>query len=86
MSCGPTPSVSPTIRNAGSGDAPGHIHDRKPVVVPPMHDDWLDPTLTDPDGVRDMLDAVPEPRLQPYEVSTAVNNIRNNTAALLHPV
>jgi len=28
------------------------------------------PTLTDSERVREPLDSVPEPRLQPYEVST----------------
>ncbi len=70
-----------------ASDALGHIHDRSPVVLPPaMRDDWLDSTQTEPERVRELLDSVPEPRLQPYEVSRAVNNVRNNTAALLRPV
>ncbi|WP_255410487.1 hypothetical protein [Amycolatopsis sp. CA-126428] len=39
-----------------------------------------------PDDVRDLLARVPEPRLQPYEVSTAVKNPRNNGPELVDPV
>jgi len=51
-----------------------------------MQDVWLDPTFTDRARVRELLESVPEPRLQPYEVSTAVNSVRNNSAELLRPV
>ncbi|WP_432514523.1 SOS response-associated peptidase [Kineococcus sp. SYSU DK001] len=76
-----------TILTTRASDALGHIHDRAPVVVPPdMRDDWLDPTLTDLDLVRQVLDAVPEPRLETHEVSTAVNSPRNDSPDLLTPV
>lgn len=78
---------SVTILTTTASDTLGHIHDRSPVIVPAgMYDDWLDPSFTDPDRVRQLLAAVPEPRLQPYEVSTAVNSVRNNTPELLRPV
>lgn len=76
-----------TILTTRAGDALGHIHDRTPVIVPPdVRDDWLDPTLTDLDLVRQVLDALPEPRLATHEVSTAVNSPRNDTPELLTPV
>jgi len=76
-----------TVLTTTASDALGHIHDRSPVVIPPaLQDAWLDPTLTDSERVRELLDSVPEPRLQPYEVSTAVNSVRNNSAELLSPV
>ena len=56
------------------------------MIPPALQDAWLDPTLTDSERVRELLDAVPEPRLQPYEVSTAVNSVRHNSAELLNPV
>jgi putative SOS response-associated peptidase YedK len=68
-------------------DALGHIHDRSPVVVPPgQRDDWLDPALIDLDRVRALLAAVPEPRFDAYEVSTAVNDHRNNGPELITAV
>jgi len=76
-----------TILTTAATDALGHIHDRTPVIVPPdMRDDWLDPQLTDLDLVRQVLDAIPEPRLANHEVSTAVNSPRNNSPELLAPV
>lgn len=76
-----------TILTTRAGDALGHIHDRTPVIVPPdMRDDWLDPTLTDLELVRQVLDALPEPRLDTHEVSTAVNSPRNDSPDLLTPV
>jgi putative SOS response-associated peptidase YedK len=76
-----------TILTTTAPDALGHIHDRSPVVVPPcLRDDWLDPALTDLDRVRALLAAVPEPRFDAYEVSTAVNDHRNNGPGLVTAV
>jgi putative SOS response-associated peptidase YedK len=76
-----------TILTTRAPDALGHIHDRSPVVVPPdLRADWLDPDLTDHGSVRDLLAAIPQPRFEAYEVSTAVNNHRNNEPDLVRPV
>ncbi|MBY6368086.1 SOS response-associated peptidase [Rhodococcoides corynebacterioides] len=78
---------STTVLTTTATDALGHIHDRSPVVVPDAQwADWLDPELTDLGGVADLLASLPEPHLTPYEVSTAVNNVRNNGPELLAPV
>jgi putative SOS response-associated peptidase YedK len=75
-----------TILTTTAHDAAGHIHDRSPVLIPPqMRDQWLDPDLTDPGDIRDLLSQVPEPVLQPYEVSTRVNNPQNNGPELVEP-
>ena len=64
----------------------GHIHDRSPLVVPPEnYDAWLDPEFDEADEVRSLLlpatlDSVAE------EVSTEVNNVRNNGEHLITPV
>jgi putative SOS response-associated peptidase YedK len=56
------------------------------VVVPDdLVDAWLDPELTDPDRVRDLLAAMPEPRLVPHVVSRAVNSANNNGPELRLP-
>jgi putative SOS response-associated peptidase YedK len=73
-----------TILTCTTQDALGHIHDRSPVVVPPdMRSAWLDPALTDPATVRDLLAAVPSPMLETYEVSTEVNSPRNDGPQLI---
>lgn len=78
---------SVTVLTTPATDALGHIHDRSPVVLPPdLRASWLDPTVTDLGTVQDMLAAIPEPRLAPYEVSTAVNSVKNNSPELLTPV
>ncbi|MFI8565669.1 SOS response-associated peptidase [Rhodococcus sp. NPDC078407] len=78
---------SVTVLTSPAADALGHIHDRSPVVLPPdLRSSWLDPTVTDLGAVQEMLAAIPEPRLEPYEVSTAVNSVKNNSPELLIPV
>ncbi len=75
-----------TVLTTTAPDALGHIHERSPVLLTPeLAGDWLDPSLTDPDRVRELLAAVPEPALEPTEVSTAVNNVRNNGPQLVRP-
>lgn len=76
-----------TVLTTDAPDALGHIHPRSPVLLTPeLAADWLDPALTDPARVRELLAAVPEPRLEPTEVSTAVNNVRHNGPELVRPV
>lgn len=68
-------------------DATGHIHDRSPVILPASFwEHWLDPSITDRDEVQAMVNSIPEPHLQPYQVSTAVNNVENDRPELLNPV
>src|SRR5581483_3589614 len=76
-----------TIVTTTTHDALGHVHDRSPVVVPnDMRDAWLDPSLTDLDTVHDLLASIPPADLEAYEVSTAVNSVRNNGPELVTPV
>jgi hypothetical protein len=76
-----------TILTTTASDALGHVHDRTPVLLSPeLRDDWLDPANTDLVDVRSLLEAVPEPRLQLYAVSTAVNSPKNNGPELLERV
>lgn len=76
-----------TIITRAATDRLNHIHDRSPVVVPAnLHDDWLDCTHDDPTHARHLLDAMPPTSLEPYPVSTTVNNVRNNGPDLIEPV
>jgi putative SOS response-associated peptidase YedK len=62
------------------------IHDRMPVVIDPGHwQQWLDPELTDPDGVRALLQPHEPGRFVTLPVSTRVNSVRNNGPELLEP-
>jgi putative SOS response-associated peptidase YedK len=76
-----------TILTCTTQDVLGHVHDRSPVVVPTdLRSAWLDPALTDPTSVRDLLASVPPPVLDTYEVSTEVNSARNDGPQLIEPV
>jgi putative SOS response-associated peptidase YedK len=77
-----------TVLTRPAPDALGHVHDRSPLVIPPgeSRDHWLDPALTDPARVRELIAAIPDPAFEPYEVSTAVNSPRNNGPELIKPV
>jgi len=76
-----------TVLTRPATDAAGQIHDRSPVLLPATFiDPWLDPTLTDRDDVDALLNSIPEPHLETYEVGTAVNSPRNNGPELLRPV
>ena len=76
-----------TIITRPATDALGHIHDRCPVLLPAdLWDGWLDPRVTAPDEVGAMLVHVPEPHLEPREVSRAVGNVANDGPELVLPV
>ncbi len=76
-----------TVLTTTAPDTLGHIHERSPVLLTPdLAADWLAPSLTDPDRVRELLAAVPEPLLEPRQVSTAVNNVANDGPELVRPV
>jgi putative SOS response-associated peptidase YedK len=76
-----------TILTCTTQDALGHIHDRSPVIVPPdLQSAWLDPKLTDPETVRELVAAMPPPVLQAYQVSTEVNSPKNNGPHLIERI
>jgi aryl-alcohol dehydrogenase-like predicted oxidoreductase len=76
-----------TIITQTAPDAVGHIHDRSPVLIPTdLRSDWLNPSLVEPEQVKELLAAIPEPLLTPREVSRAVNSVRNNGPELVEPV
>jgi len=60
------------------------IHDRMPVIVPP-HDyaRWLDASVTD---VADLFEGASDGALHAHPVSTRVNAVRNDDAALIEAV
>jgi putative SOS response-associated peptidase YedK len=79
--------VTCTVITQQAPDLLGEIHDRNPVVVPPeLRDRWLDSSVRDLDAVQRLLDAIPQARLEPYVVSSEVNNVRHNGPQLIDPV
>ncbi len=76
-----------TIITQQATDLLGEIHDRNPVLVPPeLQAAWLDCSSDDPATARKILDQIPEARLEPYVVSPAVGNVRNDGPELIQPV
>ena len=76
-----------TIITTQATDALGHIHDRMPMtVLPGDWDAWLDPRLTDAEGVRPLLHAPHGAEVETYAVVPLVNNVRNDGPELLQPL
>jgi len=68
-------------------DAVGLIHDRMPLMVErDRWVEWLDPTRSEPDELRELLVPAAPGLLDAYPVSTAVNNVRNNGPELVEPL
>ncbi len=81
--------VTMTIVTGGAptdDPALAEIHDRQPVILDRARwDAWLDPHLTDPDRVMDLLRR-PTPPLVATPVSTQVNAVGNDGPQLIEPV
>lgn len=76
-----------TIITRPASDTLGHLHDRCPVLVPPdLQESWLDCSADDPLIAQRLLETMPEPHLEPREVSKAVGNVKNNGPELIEPV
>lgn len=70
--------VSCTILTKAPNDFMKNIHDRMPVILPQDDEDrWIDPQQRDPDEMRDFLLGLPDEDLTADEVSTFVNNPKN---------
>jgi putative SOS response-associated peptidase YedK len=76
-----------TIITQQAHDLLGEIHDRNPVVVPPgLRAAWLDCSSDDAGVAASLLERIPEAQLEPYVVSAAVGNVKNNGPELIEPV
>lgn len=76
-----------TVLTTTASDTLGQIHDRSPVIVPAdLLDDWLNPALEEPDAIRGLLAAMPEPHLVPRPVGKAVGDVRNDGPELIEEV
>jgi len=68
-------------------DALAQIHDRMPVIVKPTdYERWLDPKVTDPASLSDILAPYPAEEMTAYPVSKRVNSPRNNDPDLMNPI
>jgi len=79
--------LSCSVITTTATDAAGHIHDRMPMVIgPSAWSSWLDPSLTDPDAARELLQVAEADQLEAYAVSTLVNSVRNTGSELVAPI
>ena len=76
-----------TIITTAANELLARIHDRMPAVLSPQDWDlWLDRSVTDPAAVRHLLVPADPRQFDLYEVSNAVNSVRNNSGELVAPV
>lgn len=76
-----------TVITTAAEDSLGRIHDRMPLMVDRAGwAQWLDPKRTEPGDVLPLLQPAAPGQLEAYPVSTAVGNVRNNSAQLIEPV
>ncbi len=76
-----------TIVTTAANDAIAELHDRMPVILP--EDEWatwLQPAEADPAHLRALLEPREDPRLELFEVSRKVNDVRNEGPELLVPL
>jgi putative SOS response-associated peptidase YedK len=79
--------LSATILTRAATDSTGQIHDRMPLIVPrEAWADWLDPGLSDPAQIQELIASLPDPELIPRRVSRAVGSVKNNGPHLVAPV
>ena len=77
---------SATLITTAANDTMSAVHHRMPVIVPANRwAEWLDPENHDLAALSDLFDAPDDGLLTMYEVSTAVNNARNNEPGLIEP-
>ncbi len=75
--------LSCTVLTTTPNELMATIHDRMPVILSPEdYDRWLEPDITDPTEVQDLLRPYAG-EMRAYPVSSAVNSPRNNSSELL---
>jgi putative SOS response-associated peptidase YedK len=78
---------STTIITTAANETMAPVHNRMPVVVPASRwPEWLDPGNDDIDDLSTLFVPTDDGSLTMHEVTTDVNNVRNNTASLIDPI
>jgi putative SOS response-associated peptidase YedK len=82
-----TPLNSFTILTTIANPLVSGIHDRMPVILKPEdYDLWLDPGMTDPAGVADLLNPFDARLMKKYPVSSRVGNADNDDPEIIKEV
>jgi len=73
--------LSCTILTTKPNPLVADIHDRMPAILrPDDYDLWLDPGITDPARIADLLAPFDAQLMKKYPVSTRVNSVKNDDA------
>jgi putative SOS response-associated peptidase YedK len=79
--------VSCAIVVTDANELVAEIHPRMPVIVARAdHARWLDPNLSDPGEIAELLVPYPADEMRAYPVSMRINNAKNEGAELIQPV
>lgn len=79
--------LSCTIITTEPNEFMADIHNRMPVILPPdAYDRWLDPAERQPAELQDLLKPYPAEAMTAHQVSTLVNNPRNDSPQCVEPV
>ncbi len=79
--------LSCTIITAAANEFMAPIHDRMPVILSPDAEPaWLDPGMSDPGALSELLTPYPSERMSAYEVSGVVNSAANDIPECVAPV
>jgi putative SOS response-associated peptidase YedK len=75
-----------TILTTAPNELVASLHDRMPVMLSPAdYATWLNPELTEPASIRDLLRPFPAAEMEAVRVSLLANNARNDSPACLEP-
>lgn len=84
---GSEPLFTCTMLTKDANDFMRPIHHRMPIIVPvESENDWLARTFERPVEAQQFLMSLKMPKLQSYEVSSYVNNVRNNDESCIQPI
>lgn len=73
-----------TILTCDANEPMRVIHDRMPVVIPPeSFEIWLDPAVNDAERLSRLLRPFHSDEMTAYQVSTLVNNVKNDSPKLV---
>ncbi|MGL5824260.1 MAG: SOS response-associated peptidase [Nocardioides sp.] len=76
-----------SIITTDAEDGLGMIHDRMPMMVEPERwGSWLDPRISRPEELLDLLTPAAPGRLEAFPVAPLVSNVHNNGPQLVEPL
>ena len=76
-----------TIITTGPNELMSPIHDRMPVILPEEAESaWINLEVDQPDELKSFIRSFPAASMEAFEVSSAVNSVKNQGSELIEPV